>query len=107
MTNFDTLTVSNELVVSISSDKDYTTEAGGIVGLQVSLQSQPLTQMMYAVSIDDGTEAVVEEPSVLTFMRDNDLVPIIVRIRDLGDDDTADVNFYVHFQLIPLPDEIP
>ena len=105
--NFDTSTVSNELVVSISSDKDYTTEAGGIVEPQVNLQSQPLTQVIYAVSIDDGTEAVVEEPSVLTFTRDNTLVPRTVRIRGLEDYDTADVNFYVHFQLIPLPDEVP
>jgi len=31
--NFDTSTVSNELVVTMSSDKNYTTEAGGIVEL--------------------------------------------------------------------------
>jgi len=62
---------------------------------------------MYAVSIDDGTEAVVEEPSVLTLTRDNPIVSRTVRIRGLEDDDTADVDFYVHFQLIPLPDEVP
>ena len=44
---------------------------------------------------------------MLTFTRDNALVPRTVRIRGLEDDDTADVDFYVHFQLIPLPDEVP
>ena len=89
----------NDRVVSISSDKDYTTEARGIVELQVNLQSQPFIQVMYAVSIDDGTETVVEEPSVLTFTRDNALVPRTVRIRGLEEDDTTNVNFYVRFSV--------
>jgi len=95
ITNFDTSTVPNELVVSMSSDKDSTTETGGIVELQVNLQSQPLTQVMYAVSIDDGTEAVVEEPSRVTFTRDNAPVPRTLRHRGVADDDTTDQKCYL------------
>jgi len=45
ITNFDISIVPNELVVSISSEKDYKIETGWIV----NLQSQPLTQVMYTV----------------------------------------------------------
>ena len=79
--------MSNELDEPISSDKDYTTEAGGIFDVPVNLQSQPLTQVMYAVSIVDGTEVVVEELFVMRFTRDLALVPRSMRIRGLEDDD--------------------
>jgi len=54
---------------------------------------------MYAVSIDDGIEVVVEEPSMLTFTRDNALVSKTVRIRGLENDDTADVKFLCSFSV--------
>ena len=70
--------------------------------LEVTLSQAPYTTVAYSISISDGTEAMIESSSFLTFTKANYDVPQYILVRGLMDSDSANTTFEVGLDPIPL-----
>ena len=80
----------------------YTTEAGGLTDLEVHLNQEPYTSVMFSLSVSDGTEARIESPSSLLFTTDNHNISQYILVQGLMDSDSGDMNFQVTCDPVPL-----
>jgi len=106
--NYDSMSnttngTSNGLVIVLAPDSlDYTTEAGGVVELLLTLQAQPnwlAETVVFNVFTSDATEGVVMHPSTIGFTRDNWNISQPVFIKGMFDEEQdGDVPYKILFE---------